>query len=150
MKDDVTRLRHDDRIVLRIVMPEFAGHLQIDYLSSDGAVTHLLSDDGSVLRVMTTTGWKEIGPSRRFAAGEEVVEGGEAGATEGNGWAVDEPFGIDMIVAIASETPLFGTARPASDGATAYFRDLRAALAAAEALGRRVSAQAVLLETVPR
>jgi serine/threonine-protein kinase len=150
LKGDLTRLRQDDRIVLHLFMPEFAGYLQIDYLASDGAVTHLLSDDGRVLRIMTSGGWKEAGPSRRYAAGEEVEVGGAEGPTAGSGWAVDEPFGTDMIVAIASEAPLFSVPRPASDGATAYFRDLRAALAAAEAKGERISAQALLLDTVPR
>ena len=152
LKGDLTRLRQDDTIVLRIVMPEFAGHLQVDYLSSDGSIAHLMTDDGNSVRVMTPSGWVVAGPSRRYAPGEVVIVGEPAPAarTPVGAWAVDEPFGTDMIVAIVSETPLFPEPRPVSDAGSAYFRALRTALAAAQARGTRLSGQALLLETVAR
>ncbi len=152
LKGDLTRLRQDDTIVLRIIMPEFAGHLQVDYLSSDGSIAHLVTDDGVSVRVMTPSGWVVTGPSRRYAAGQVVIVGepDPAGTTRYGAWAVDEPFGTDMIVAIVSEAPLFREPRPASDAGSAYFRALRTALAAAQARGTRLSGQALLLETVAR
>ena len=150
LKGDVTRLRQDDRMVLRVVMPDFAAHLQVDYLSSDGTIGHLLADDGAFRHVWTPDGMKRIGPTRRYAPGEVVLIGEPDAASGCEGWAVDEPFGVDMVVAIAAAAPLRRTPPPVSESAPVYFRDLRAALEAAEAEKVALSGQALLVETVPR
>jgi hypothetical protein len=150
MKGDVTRLRQGDRAVLQIRMPDFAAHLQVDYLSEDGSIAHLLSDDGTDLRALAKDGMRRVGASHRYAPGERVIIGEPDPAIGFDGWEVDTPFGTDMIVVIASAAPLRRTTPPAEDSAAVYFRNLRAALEGAEAGGVALSAQALLIETVAR
>ncbi|MCX7383830.1 MAG: protein kinase [Alphaproteobacteria bacterium] len=150
MQGDVTRLRRDDRMVLRVQMPDFAAHLQVDYLSSDGSIGHLVADDGTSVLYLMAGGMKRVAASHRYAPGE-IVTIGEPDARAGfAGWAVDEPYGVDMILAIASSAPLNRAAPATNDTGVVYFRDLRASLEAAESAGRSLSGQALLLETVPR
>ncbi len=150
MKGDLTRLRQDDLAIMRIVMPDFPAHLQVDYLASDGTIAHLVADDGHNLLVLTKDGMKPVGASHLYRAGETVIIGEPDPALGFEGWEINEPFGTDMIIAIASAVPLREAPPPASDTGVVYFRDLRAALETAEAAGQRLSGQAVLLETVPR
>jgi hypothetical protein len=150
LKGDLTRLRKDDTMVLRLVMPDFPGYVQVDYLASDGSIGHLLADDGTSQSVLTPDGMKRLGPSHRYAAGETVMVGEPDPAHGFAGWAVDEPYGTDMVIAIASGAPLRATPPPVGETSVVYFRDLRAALEQAEANGVSLSGQAVLLETVPR
>lgn len=150
LKGESTRLRQGDRAALRIVLPEFAAHLRVDYLSGDGSIVHLLTDDGTDLLALAKGGMMRVGASHRYNPGETIVIGEPDPAIGFDGWEIDAPFGTDMIVVIASSAPLRRTAPPSDDSAAVYFHDLRAALDAAELAGVAVSAQAVLLETVPR
>jgi hypothetical protein len=63
---------------------------------------------------------------------------------------VDEPYGTDMIVVFASERPLFPTPRPQVEPLDSFVPALAAALRAARENGVRVSARAMVLETVER
>jgi len=150
LSNDATRLRQNDKIVLRIVMPEFDGHLQLDYLSNDGTITHLVTDDGISLRVMTRSGWTTIGPSRRYPANTEITLGEPDPKTGAGEWQIDEPYGTDMLIAIVSSEPLFGAPRPTADLTESYLRDLQTNLEIATRRQTRITAQALLLETVPR
>ncbi|MCW3473888.1 serine/threonine-protein kinase [Limobrevibacterium gyesilva] len=150
LKGNVSRLHRNDKIVLQFTMPDFPAYLQVDYLSSDGSMTHLVADDGASVRVMTGNGWKVMGPSRVYRPGASAVIGEPDPKTGDGSWAVDEPFGTDMIVAIASSAPLFSTVRPADDTGATYFRDLKAALEQAQARGVRLAGQAMLLETAAK
>lgn len=150
MQGDVTRLRKDDRMVLRVQMPDFPAHLQVDYLSSDGSIGHLVADDGVSVLYLSPEGMKRVGASRLYGPGEIITVGEPNDATGFAGWAVDEPYGVDMIMAIAATAPLTHTAPPVTDTAAVYFRNLRAALETAEAAGQNLTGQALLLETVPR
>jgi hypothetical protein len=63
-------------------------------------------------------------------------------------WTVGEPFGTDLIIAIASEDPLFDRPRPANvEKATVYLRDLKKALESARSRGARLAATAIPVET---
>jgi serine/threonine-protein kinase len=150
LRGNVIRLRQNDKIVLEVTMPDFAGLLQIDYLANDGTVQHLVADDGSQRHVMTSDGWKNAGPSHRYAAGEHVVIGQPDPKTGDGGWDVDAPFGVDMIVAVASSEVLFAKTRPATDATGEYLRALRAAFDRPAVRNGRLAGQAVLLETVAR
>ncbi|WP_137177563.1 peptidoglycan -binding protein [Roseomonas sp. AR75] len=66
-----------------------------------------------------------------------------------SGWAVDEPLGTDLVLAIASEGPLFATPRPEAETTESFAPALAAAVAAAQSAGRRVAATAVVVEVVP-
>ena len=132
LRNGARRLRKDEDIVPQVTMPDFASWLQLDYFSSDGGVTHLHPTD--------------LAPARQVTARSVVT----LGDTARERWQVDAPFGTDMIVAIASSTPLFATPRPADDTADAYLQALRLALADAARKGGRVAASAILLDTTER
>jgi eukaryotic-like serine/threonine-protein kinase len=140
---DPAWLRKDDFIRPRVVMADFKGELIVDYLDREGNVQHLYPTLGDPARNM------DANPSRVFAPGE-VLNLGDPGP--GNpGWQVDEPYGTDVIIAIASAQPLFDQPRPANvEKATAYLRDLRRAVEASWSRGLRLTATATALETRPK
>ncbi len=63
---------------------------------------------------------------------------------------MDEPFGTDLAVVIASDRPLFGNSRPVIETQDAYMAALAAALRSARAAGTRVVVRPVVIETVLR
>ncbi len=132
LRNGARRLRKDDDIVPQVVMPDFAGWLELDYFSSDGGLAHLHPT--------------ALGPARQEAAGALV----RFGDTARERWQVDAPFGTDMVVAIASSAPLFTSPRPADETADAYLQALRTALADAARKGVRVSANAILVDTTAK
>lgn len=119
-----TVLADGDPIILDVVMPDFPAWLTVDYFSSDGSVAHLAP-----------------GP---FTANRLEVAGT---AVELRPGAAGQPYGRDMIVAIASSQPLFKATRPETEQASAYLSALAAALDAAQGAGVRLDATAFLLET---
>ena len=149
LRGNVSPLRKDERMVLQLTMPDFPAYLQVDYLSSDGTMNHLLQDDGVKLRVWNGS-WVDLGPSKTYAPGQRVIIG-EPNKTAGfDGWKVGEPFGTDMVIAIASSVPLFARVRPDDEGAAIYLRDLDAALRTDGARGVRLATQAMVVDTAPR
>jgi hypothetical protein len=64
---------------------------------------------------------------------------------------ISEPYGTDMIIAVASSDPLFDRPRPANaETAGVYVRDLQAAIDAVQQRGARVAGAAVTLEALPK
>ena len=125
-----TDLMAEDLVIPRVTMPDFAGYLQLDYVSSDGSLLHMHEARG--------------GPPY---APDSTPVFGEPKPPAFKGWAVDEPFGTDLIVAVASSVPLFRVARPATDTLEAYLHDLRAALDQAARGGARISASVLLVRS---
>jgi hypothetical protein len=150
LKGNATRLRRNELIIPQLTMPDFSGHLIVDYLSSDGTVTHLIADDGVDLRELTQAGPKTMGPSHTWRANTQVTFGEPDRKLGFVGWAVDEPFGTDMIIALASAAPLFDTGRLAAGTTADYLRDLQRAIETARQRGVRVAGQALLVETTAR
>jgi hypothetical protein len=140
---DPAWLKQDDYIRPRLTMARFPGEMRVDYLDRQGNVEHLfpqLADPGQHLAA---------NPARIFQPGE-TLDLGEPGPTN-PGWQVAEPFGTDVIIAIASEDALFDRPRPTNvEKATVYLRDLRRALEAARSRGARLAATAMPLETRPK
>ncbi|NKE46943.1 protein kinase [Roseomonas frigidaquae] len=120
-------LQRGDLLRLDVQMPPRAGQLYVSYLMKSNEIVHLV-------------------PSEPQAAGARLRLG-EPGPNF-TGWQVDEPFGTDMIIVFASERPLFPQPRPVVEPLDDYLPALAAALRDARAQGIRVSARAVLLETV--
>jgi eukaryotic-like serine/threonine-protein kinase len=150
LKGNVVRLRKNDNIVMQFTMPDFPAYLQIDYFASDGSLTHLVADDGARVSIMTSSGWKVMGPSRSYRAGTTVSVGEPNTKSQDGSWQVDEPFGTDMILAIASEAPLFTAPRSTDETAAVYLAALQAALDSAQSHGKRVASQALIVETTPK
>jgi len=132
LRGGATRLKKDQDIIPQIVMPDFPAWLQLDYFSSDGGVFHMHPT--------------AVTPATLARAGSTVVLG--AGPKER--WQVDAPFGTDMIVAIATSSPLFAADRPADETVPAYLAALRQALNDATRKGEKVAIGAMLVQTVAK
>jgi hypothetical protein len=133
LKDDVTRLKDNDPIRPILKLPDFPAYLQVDYLSHDGSVAHLVSSQG--------------GKAKAYPAGTTLALGDPK---LGVG-AVGPPFGTDVILAVASSTPLWAKPRPAeTETAQDYLPALQAALDAARERNAKLTGRALVLETVPR
>jgi hypothetical protein len=88
---------------LTLTAPEFESYIYVDYFSSDGRVYHLLPTDRL---------------DNRFRPDERISIGGEHG--RGRRAVISPPFGLDVVVAIASSEALFVRPRPASEAAVDY------------------------------
>ena len=133
LRDGRTNLVQDDLMYPAVNMPDFDSYLQLDYMASDGSVAHLVN---------ATPGPAIPANSLRLL--------GQPRPPAFPGFIVDEPFGTDVIVAIASSAPLFRIARPASEPIEPYLRDLKAALDAAARNGHRASAAVLMVRTSPK
>ncbi len=122
-------LQKGELMRLDVTMPDWPAHLYVAYFMKSGEVANLV-------------------PSAIQTAGARVRLGEpQAGFT---GWEVDEPFGTDLAVIIASDRPLFGASRPVVESQEAYVAALAAALRSARASGTRVVVRPIVVETVAR
>lgn len=128
------RLRDGERLVLRLGAPDFAAHLRLDYLQSDGRV----------LRMQPTADY----PGGRLAPGATALWGEERPGAEPP--TVQEPLGTDLVMALATAAP--AATRDAAQEITmaAYLDQLRAAIEAAQRNGAGVAAAALVLTILPR
>ncbi len=120
-------------IAITATMPEFAGHLQIDYIQHDGTVSHMVPGGGY--------------PDRTYAAGSRTEFGRPR--PDFQGWIVGPPFATDMIVAIASTAPIFARARPDGEPVETYLRDLQTAMDTLRRRGGSLAADALTIDTRP-
>ncbi len=127
-----TRLFDGDSIIVTLQLPDFPAYVQMDYFQHDGSVFHMHDAVG--------------GPPWPAGSAQELGRP-KAGFT---GWQVSEPYGTDMIAAVASSEPLFSRPREALEPAEAYLAALTTALNAARAAGNRLAADAVVLVTEPK
>ncbi len=118
-------LQKDEPLRLDVQMPDWEAHLYLAYFVHSGEVANLV-------------------PSLLKRPGEQVRLG------EQEGWTIDEPFGTDLAVVIASDRPLFGASRPQMEPQAAYVAALAQALRTARANGTRVVVRPVVVETVAR
>jgi serine/threonine-protein kinase len=124
-------LRDGEPVTLTITMADFAGWMQVDYLTSDGMVFHMLPRRAG----------DQAMPAHRYQPGRPFTLFEPEGAFRG--WVVGEPYGTDLILVTVSDRPLFDTPRPDDEHAEDYLPALRAALAA----NARRSAWAVAVDT---
>jgi serine/threonine protein kinase len=137
---DPTWLVKDDYIRPRLTMADFRGEMHVDYLDRDGNVQHLYPQLADPQQHMAADQPHVFSPGEPLNLGEP--------GPDNRGWQVDEPFGTDMIIAIASEDALFDRPRATNvEKAAAYLRDLKKAVDAARAKGSRVTAAAMPVET---
>jgi serine/threonine-protein kinase len=129
---DRLRLVRGDLLTVRIGMPRFPAYLRVSYFTHDGEVVHLHPNaaDGA----------------RSFAAGSRVSLGDPAEG--GQRWEIGPPYGTEMIVALASERPLFETAREDFESSSAYLAALRERLADGRA--GRIAARVLMVEVAER
>ncbi|NKC34172.1 peptidoglycan -binding protein, partial [Falsiroseomonas selenitidurans] len=114
---------------LDLALPAWPAHLSVHYLSNAGEAVRLEQSGG-------------------HAAGTALRLGEPRAGFPG--WLVDEPFGTDMVLAIASDGPLLAAQRPVVEPVADFAAALAAAVEAARREGRRVSVQLLPVETVAR
>ena len=137
------RLVDGDYIRPRTQMPPFAANLLLDYYAHDGTVEHIFP------RTAVPSQKMPADPNRVFAASETVTFG-EPNSRRPT-FQVGEPYGRDMIVAVASSQPLFPSGRARNgEQSAAYARDLRTAIDQARGRGARLSAAVIRLDTVAK
>ena len=118
-----------------VEMAPFEGFLHLAYVQADGTVVHLAQQDAARLHTL------ERGTRLTFGDG---LEGRPH-------FAVSGPFGTEMIVAIASASPLFREPRDQGEIERLFLSALREAILARpdpNAPARRVSASYFILETL--
>jgi tRNA A-37 threonylcarbamoyl transferase component Bud32 len=114
MADGKTRLHDGDPVRVQLVMPDFPARLRVDYIAHDGSVEHLYPQLADPKIGITAD------PPRVYSAGEPINLGHPS-------WTISEPYGTDMIIAIASSEPLFDRPRPGNaETLSVYLRDLPA------------------------
>jgi hypothetical protein len=138
MADGKTQLHDGEPVRIRLVMPDFAGRLRVDYIAHDGTVQHLYPQLADAKVGIAAD------PPHSFKPGEVVPLGNPA-------WTIGEPYGTDMITAVASSEALFDKPRPSNaEAAEVYLRDLQAAIDAAQQRGAKLAGAAVTLEALPK
>jgi hypothetical protein len=131
---NATRLRDGELVTVVLNGPDFPAYVYVSFLVHDGTLAHLHPTPTDPSRVLPAGGTLRLG---------DPAIGGPA-------WAISPPFGVDLIVAVASSVPLFDRPRPDDEDTAAYLRELRTALDRARRGGARLAADAWLLETVAR
>jgi serine/threonine-protein kinase len=129
-----TRLKAGQLIVIHLGLPDYAAHLQVDYISSNGAIYPLYPESAAQKAALS--------PGQDLVLGSPDTKGGPR-------WAVGAPFGRDMILAIAASEPI-GAAPRTNATVGSFLPQLRKSLAALKQQGADVSAAGLLVETVPK
>jgi len=130
-------LRAGDSLEIEITTPPYPSHLYVTYLQASGDAVHLYWPAGRFP--------KALPPGSKVTLG-----GGKNGEPL---YRVGAPFGDEVIVVVASASPLFEGAPPESATDREYLTAFRRAfvLGARDGSGNRVvSASALLLKTEPR
>ncbi|WP_148219489.1 DUF4384 domain-containing protein [Azospirillum sp. B510] len=112
-------LNAGDALTLEIKAPAHPVRVQVDYFTVDGTVIHLLpnpSDGGTAL---------DAGASRRLGDKPEA-----GAARQRRFWTIGPPYGIELLLTIATAAPLFPAPRPEQEPAADYLAALADALAA--------------------
>lgn len=125
-------LHGGEPLILDLTAPAAPVQLRVDYFMADGSVVHLLpnpSEPGEPL---------DAGATRRL--GER--------AAGGRSWSVGPPFGRELVLTIATPSPLFASPRPEVEPAAVYLADLKRALAAS-GRGSAALATALFITTAP-
>jgi len=107
-----TELHGGDPLRIRVVSPAQISYLYVSYIQADGSVVHLVQPKGLVPQPTL--------PRQMLTFGS-----GEQGQPK---FTISPPFGREMIIAIASRSPLFDHELAAHQTEREYLTELRRAL----------------------
>ncbi len=107
-----TELRGGDPLRIQLRSPGQISYLYVSYIQADGSVVHLVQPSGPV-------------PQPTLPRQTLVFGSGEQGKPK---FTVGPPFGREMIIAIASRSPLFDHELPRQQTEREYLTELRRAL----------------------
>ena len=110
----------EENLVLAYTIPSYNSYIYIDYYQLDGGVIHLFPNGMGLNKPVTA--------KTRHILGDT--------AKDQKQWQIHSPFGTEMIVIIASSTPLFDQPRPELEQAKDYLSALRKAIAAKTGQGQ--------------
>jgi hypothetical protein len=121
-------LLEGDPLNLDISFPSYDSFLHVAYIQRSGEVGHILPGHG------------QLWPARA------------ANYVERTGYEVAPPYGVEMILALATEEPLFSPPRPQFEPAEAFLEALRQRLAELTASDpdTRIAVSHLLVTTAPR
>ena len=105
-------LHGGDLLKIQVRSPAQISYLYVSYIQGDGSVVHLVQPDGLV-------------PQPTLPRQTLVFGSGEAGQPK---FTIGPPFGREMIIAIASRSPLFDHELAAQQTERDYLSELRRAL----------------------
>lgn len=107
-----TQLRRGEPLKIQVRSPAKISYLYVSYIQADGSVVHLVQPQAPVPQPTL--------PRRTLVFGT-----GEGGAPK---FTIGPPFGREMVIAIASRSPLFDHALPPQQTERNFLSDLRRAL----------------------
>jgi hypothetical protein len=121
-------LHEGDVLTLDISFPTYDSYLHVSYLDRSGRVGHVIP------------GNQQLWPAGAAHYVQETL------------YEIAEPYGIEAILAIATEQPLFPSARPRFEQTSTYLNALRQALTNlnADHPDTRIAANLLLVRTAPR
>ncbi len=132
-----SELRGGDVLKIQVTSPAQISYLYVSYIQADGSVVHLVQPNGLV-------------PQPTLPRQTLVFGSGEGGQPK---FTVGAPFGREMIIAIASRSPLFDHELPQQQTERDYLSELRKALIykpVPDMPDRELAAAITTLHTSPR
>lgn len=114
-----------ERLRVRVETPEWPAHLNVFFLTVSGEAASLVIDS-----------------QPRLPKTDLMLEDQR--------WRIAAPFGTDMLLVIASETPLFDLRRPSIERIEDFASALDAALRNSQRAATRIAARAIVVETAAR
>jgi len=132
-----TALRGGDPLKIQVRSPAQISYLYVSYIQADGSVVHLVQPSGLV-------------PQPTLPRQTLTFGGGEQGKPK---FTIGPPFGREMIIAIASRSPLFDRELSAQQTEREYLSELRRALIykpVADVPDRELAAAMTTLQTSAR
>ena len=110
---DTLNFRAGELLTLNLVAPNYPAYYYVDYYDNGNNVIHLLPS--------------QVFPANQVSPRQRLRIGG----TES--YAINPPFGLELVVTVGSSVPLFEGARPEVEPADAYLASLLQALRSARA-----------------
>ena len=101
--------RASETLAFEVKMPGFRGHLHVAYIQADGSVVNLVESDPLTLSTL---------PANKVLKFGDGKEGRQK-------FTIGAPFGNEMIVAVASKSPLFSKDRPLVETEREFLTALR-------------------------
>jgi hypothetical protein len=100
--------KENENLIIKFKSPVRSSYVYVDYFSLDGGVLHMLPDPNF--------------PNTAVPANHSQSLGDDASAGQ---WRIGPPFGVELIIALATSEPLFSTPRPETEQAADYRAVLR-------------------------
>ncbi len=134
LRGDKRLYRKGEQLIIEVKTPPVPSYLYLVYVQASGGVVYLVQPKG-------------LAPSPQPPSRTIVLGDGSAGGPK---FTIEQPYGDEMILAIASQSPLFDEGRPSPETEREFLTAFRKALLVrptADAAKRNVSAAWIALST---